>query len=900
MTRTVIHPEMRSLPDPPTVPPAIPPTVPWARVEAAFEAVLDAPPEARAAVLDAACREPDGTPYPALRAEVERLLALDGEAGDSWLDAPVLAPEAVPADVPERVGPWRVTREVGRGGMGRVYEGLRDDGAFEQRVAVKVVESAAPGTVQRFVQERRILAGLRHEGIARLLDGGGLPDGRPYLVMEFVDGTPLVAFADDHGLGVEARLRLFVGVCDAVAHAHRALVVHRDLKPSNVLVEARAEGLAVKLLDFGIARLLDDAPDAAGADVADAGEATLTRFGQQILTPAYAAPEQVRGETVSTATDVYALGVLLCELLTGRRPPPATGAPPEARPALASELAGDPGTPAAPGARLRGDLDAVIGRATAFAPADRYGSAEALAADLRRHLAHVPVEARAATTGVRLRAFARRHRVGALAAALALAALVGGTALALWQAGRAARERDRAVATSEFLLDVFRDLDPDEAGAGTTSAQTLLDRAAARLRPALGDDPLTEAAVGAALGRAYGSLGAMERGEALLRQALIARRVRLGPGAVPTLETSAALGLLLTEAARYAEAESLLVGALADGEPALGPHHAAVAGVRHALGVNRVLSGDFARAEAPLQQALADRRAALGDRSAPVAQSLAGLGNLFHRQGRLPDAERAYRAAAVRYRALYGDAHPRLGLVLNEIALIRKNLGDYAGAEPVYREALDILRRVYGDHHPAVADALSNLGLLLKDRAVVDARPSLFASAAKHLEEALAIRRETYGDAHLLSAHTEAQLAMLELHRGRAAEAERRFRRSLAWHDAAETPPMHTARPYPMMGLGEALLEEGRAAEAEPVLREALRIRETATPGHWRIADNQSALAACLTALGQLDEARALLDAVDARIAEGNGEFGVTAIYAARRRADLDRAVSSARSPSRP
>ena len=451
----------------------------WRRVEAVFAEAADLAPADRSRYLDDACRVPGGGADAALRAEVEALLALDLEAAAFFDDAHDhlasvagrLADPAAEAG-PERVGAWRLVREVGRGGMGTVHLAARADGRFEQTAAVKLVRTGlAPDLVARFRAERQILARLDHPAIARLLDGGRTDDGRPYLVMEYVDGEPITAYCDRRRLSVNERLALFRTVCEAVQFAHQHLVVHRDLKPSNVLVAEGADGQPrVKLLDFGIAKLL--------AEAADGPSPVETQPDQRVMTPEYAAPEQVRGEPVSTATDVYALGVLLYELLTGRRPHAhASGRhaveraildtepvrpseavtvrvtaggrvpsdPSQPEPA-ADAFAGDTGVLRATTAdrlrrRLRGDLDRIVLKALRKEPQRRYDGAAALAADVRRHLDGLPVQARRDTLAYRASKFVRRHRAGVAVAALVV----------VWGLGAAAvRAIERVVPTAAF------------------------------------------------------------------------------------------------------------------------------------------------------------------------------------------------------------------------------------------------------------------------------------------------------------------------------------------------------------------------------------------------------------------------------------------------------------------
>ncbi|MEL7361459.1 MAG: serine/threonine-protein kinase, partial [Bacteroidota bacterium] len=424
----------------------------WTEIQTLFEAALEHSPEERTTFLAAAA------PDPTLRREVEALLAADEQAGPLDALQDDLEPlasgwRAAPSE--ERVGPYRLVRELGRGGMGTVWLAERavDDAnaQFEQQVALKLLPGPPSSEqIRRFLAERQVLARLQHRHIARLLDGGVTERGRPYFALEVVDGQPITTYCDQHDLDIEARLQLFLQVCDAVQYAHQNLVVHRDLKPSNILVTTNAEGQpSAKLLDFGIAKLLDGPRPSLGA---------VTQTGQRMMTPAYAAPEQVRGEAVTTATDVYALGVVLYELLAGQRPYEVTNLIPsqverlicETMPARPSTvvLDADTETPRAASrrGRLTGDLDVIVMKALRKEPEARYDSAAQLRDDLARHLAALPISARPSTVGYRVRSFVRRHRLGVGAAALVVLALVLGLATTLWQAQRAANEAEAAQA----------------------------------------------------------------------------------------------------------------------------------------------------------------------------------------------------------------------------------------------------------------------------------------------------------------------------------------------------------------------------------------------------------------------------------------------------------------------
>ena len=410
-------------------------TTQHARIKALFLDALDCPESERAAWLAKASAGDD-----ALRAEVETLLEAHVAAeGLGGLNEPLLQRLSAPTIDPmvgRAAGPWQLAERIGIGGMGTVYRAKRADGAYERTVAIKLLRPGGDTDTlaQRLRTERALLARLEHPYIARLYDGGVTDDGLPYLAMEYVEGEPITAYADREGLSIKTRLALFLQVCEAVAYAHRSLIIHRDLKPSNILITDAEGEASVRLLDFGIAKLLHEAE----------GESVETRTELFALTPAYAAPEQLRRQPITTATDVYGLGVVLYELLTGQRPYDLTDQTATEIEHLVCESEPPKPSLAAEEPRLRGDLDTIILKALAKEPERRYASAEALADDLRRHLDGLPVQARPATTGYRVRTFVKRHRLGVAAAAALLLALLGGLGTTLWQARVADTERDRA------------------------------------------------------------------------------------------------------------------------------------------------------------------------------------------------------------------------------------------------------------------------------------------------------------------------------------------------------------------------------------------------------------------------------------------------------------------------
>ncbi len=521
-------------------------TARWREVDRLFEAALDLAAAERAAFLGGTCGADA-----ALRAEVERLLAADEAGSGDFLERPALASLALPptptgggpegtegAAAGSHLGPYRLLAPLQSGGMGTVYRAVRDDEQYQRQVAVKILRAGLRGeeVLHRFRAERQILARLEHPHIARLYEGGESDSGRPYLVMELVEGEPLDTYCDRRSLPIEERLALFRKVCGAVQYAHQSLLVHRDLKPSNILVTPEGEP---KLLDFGIAKQLEGPAEDAG----------LTRPGVRLLTPAYASPEQARGEPISTASDVYSLGVLLYELLCGKSPYRLEGLAPhevereigEREPSRPSR-AFDPASPEAEAAarargltakalrrRLHGDLDNVVARAMRKEPRLRYPSASALAADLRAHVLDLPLVAQPDSWAYRLRKLARRRRLSLAAAGLLLSLLAGYVLHLRAQEKGLREERDKGEQALLFLLETAVAADPYHTGEGFPTAQGLVDAGAARAQAELAQAPEVQATLLDALGQIDASFARFTEAEALLRQALALRERHLGP-----------------------------------------------------------------------------------------------------------------------------------------------------------------------------------------------------------------------------------------------------------------------------------------------------------------------------------------------------------------------------------
>ncbi|MDH3269903.1 MAG: serine/threonine-protein kinase [Gemmatimonadota bacterium] len=716
-----------------------------------LDELLDLGPDQRLIRLEHAC---DGDPE--LRELVESLLVADG-VEHALLDsgAPEIgAGEPVGAGE-DRVGPYRLIREVGRGGMATVYLAERTLGDVRQRVALKLLKRGidTDEVLRRFAQESRVLAALEHPHIARFYDARAHEGGTPYLAMEFVEGRPLTAHCDERQLSIADRLALFRTVCEAVQHAHRHLVVHRDLKPSNILVDDSGQ---VKLLDFGIAKLLTEDSDPAAA---------RTRTGIRVLTPEYAAPEQLLGGPVTVATDVYALGLVLHELLTGVRPAlapigdPTVGLRPGPEPDRPSSVIrrtsreDDAATVAAARAttpdRLRrtllGDLDTIAVKACAAEPSRRYRSADELGDDVEHYLEGRPILARPATVTYRMRKFARRHRAGVLVSGTAAVLAVGFTA---FYSVSVARERDiaeaeaaRAQITTEFLQRLLGEAYPSVALGDTFSMADLLRRAVARV-DSIEAEPDVQAELLRTIGDVYREQGRFEEALPLLERAVALHRrggqIR-GRAGGRSLD---ALGHLEYERGDYGAAlatheESLQVfGSLYE------PDDSLVLFALNNVATAATALGDFERA-LELHRRVLDRHTRLfADTSELVHVSRNNLGHLYHRMGDYGRAEGELAAAVeLRRRALPAN-HPSLALSLNNLGATLRSLGRLDESANAQREALEIFRSVFGPDHPRVGLGAYNLALVLRDSGRFDEAEALFRTT-------LSIDRATYGEDHV-------------------------------------------------------------------------------------------------------------------------------------------------------
>jgi len=895
----------------------------WRQLAEILDEALELPPGQQAAYLDLAC---GGDVR--IRSQVMGLLVADANSGE-FLELPAAEYLSVIAEGPAtvavaglppgaRIGPFRVLRELGRGGMGEVYLAERADGQFDQQVALKLIRSGMDLSEvhRRFLAERQILARLHHPHIAGLLDGGLTAEVRPWFAMEYIAGAPLKAWCDERGLEIAQRLRLFEDVCEAVRYAHQNLVVHRDIKPSNILVTDDGQ---VKLLDFGIAKLVEN--EVVG-DLNRDEPATRTEF--RALTPEYAAPEQIRGEPVTTATDVYALGAVLYELLTGRRPYRFTRHSAGEIERVICEI--DPDPP-----RLGGELDAILLRALQKEPSRRYPSAEALLDDLRRLRGGLPVLARPDSAAYRVRKFVRRHRLGVLAGAAMALLLVAGLAATLHQARAKTLEAAKAREVKDFLVGLFQVSDPAESRGRQITAEELLARGVQRVDSALGRQPEIQEELLGVLGRIHRELGLYPQADSLLaRAAEVARRVH-GPGHPEYAARLNDRGTVLKELGALPAAESVLTQALAIRRRALGPQAAAVAETMGELANVLSESGENARGESLSRGSLAIDLRRYGSDHLKVAEDLSNLGVLLGGDGlgRLDASDSAYRAAlAIRlrhldpghplvlvntgdlavnlsdqgryaeaeslerkvlagYRRLHPNGHPDVAWALHLLADLTRETGRYAESESLHVQALEMRRRLLGRDHPHTMATLNNL-------AIVRYRMDDLAGAEQSFREVLAIWRRKLGSSHEYTVRAISSLAAVLSEEGKYPEAEALLQEANATERRVRgdsTVDLGLVR----RNLGILFHRTGHLTEAERLLRNTLAIYRAALPdSHPRTAEALTALGAVLTDRGRPHEADPLLREAlairvgafppeDLRIAETRQVLGLALVAEGRR-----------------
>ncbi len=786
-----------------------------ARMQAVFDAALERPVEERDTFVEQACAGDAD-----LRDHVRRLLrAAEASQGGAFVSAAVLAAalsfDGAGDQAGRMLGPYRLVRELGRGGMGTVWLAERVDDSYRAQVAIKLVRGgfASEELARRFRAERQILADLHHPHVAALLDGGEAPDGTPYLVMEYIDGRPITEYAAAHALSLADRLRLFRQVCAAVQHAHGSLVVHRDIKPSNVLVGA--DGVP-KLLDFGIAKLLS------------ADEHAETTVLERRLTPSYASPEQLRGERITVATDVFSLGVLLYELVVGVHPfVEGSASTDEVRRRVLELEAPRPSDVLrrrpADGVSARavaGDLDNIVAKAMRKEPEMRYASAAQLADDVDRMLAGQPVLARSTSMAYRARKFVSRHKTAMSAVALLFLSLTGGLGATLWQAHRANTARAAAEsalaesnAVKDFVTNLFQASDPNENRGATITARELLDRGAKRV-DSLQGQPRLQADFLHVLGNVEMSVGEYPTAQQMYTREIAIRRALPGSPDTTLVQAYTGLGNALdvrgipdSSAAAYEQAIAVGTAKGGDAQPSVVHAVSAVANEYSRMGQDD-------KAEAAFRRAIDLQRRLPGGGGLALANTMNDFGLMLTSQGRYTAAEPLLRESMRMFMAAdslstnTADATDNLGYMLREA-------GRYDEAEPYLRRAYAIRRKVLGAEARFMGESYFSLGYLLALRA----RPGDFAQGDSLLHAALDVFRTTLGPKHRAVGYAEHALGVLYFHHGDLSRAER-------WLDRARTlrettkgdSPRETART--LVRLGQVQLAR-REPTALPTYREA-------------------------------------------------------------------------------
>jgi eukaryotic-like serine/threonine-protein kinase len=801
----------------------------WQRIQQLFHEAADLPASDRQAFLQSACTDDQK-----LISEVSAMLEQDS-AGTSLLDQQLAevvhqtmtAPTSLPT---KEFGPYRVLSILGEGGMGVVYLAERTD--LGNQVAIKVLRDAwlSPSRRERFASEQRTLAQLNHPAIAQLYDADTLPDGTPWFVMERVEGVPVTKYCQQHNCPVEECLRLFRAICEAVQYAHGNAVIHRDLKPSNILV--KNDG-SVRLLDFGIAKQMEslDVP------------LDQTMTGLRLMTPAYAAPEQIRGDRIGIYTDVYSLGVILYELLTGQLPFDLSNLTPAEAATIITEH--EPGKPSAAAKRVGGkvgalslnraalskaawaDLDVLCLTAMHKDPRRRYRSVEALIRDIDHYLNGEPLEARADTLGYRMAKFVRRNRRAVTAAALVSAVVIG---LVVFFTLRLAKARNAALAEAartqrvqQFMMNLFEGGDEAVGPAAEMKVLTMVDRGVQQAQ-ALSNDPKVQAELYGTLGSIYEKLGKLDQGEVLLQQALEQRKKLFGADSPQVAESLVALGELKADQAHMDEAEQLVRQGLEMDKRLLPPNHPAIAQATSALGKILEDRGQYDQSIVALNEAVR-LQSVSGLVTPDLAASLSELANSQFYAGHYDISDTLNRRVLAMHRQLYGDNHPLVADTLINLAEIQVQAGHYEQAEQFDRQALAITEAWYGPSHPETASAMTLLGRVLVYEKHYD-------EAADLLQKALAVQEQVYGPVHPRVASVLNDLGKVAQNRGKLDEAEADFRRMAeiyrtVYHDH------HYLIAVALSNLGSVYLEKKQYARAEQLFREVIkRFTDTLSADH--------------------------------------------------------------------
>ncbi|MEO8448560.1 MAG: serine/threonine-protein kinase [Gemmatimonadota bacterium] len=763
------------------------------QVRALFDAVMERPEAERRGWLERAINwDAD------VKATVRKLLDAD-ESTNSFLENPAGLPVRSAESgtgfyAGQRLGSYEVVRLVGQGGMGAVYEAVRADDQYRKRVAIKLVRRGLDSelTLARFRRERQILASLEHRNIATLLDGGVSPDGHPFLVMEYIEGEPITLWCDARTRSVRDRILLFRQVCAAVQHAHKNLIVHRDLKPGNILVTADG---TVKLLDFGIAKLIDDEPGTDGIP--------LTQGDARAFTPEYASPEQIRGDPLTTATDVYSLGVVLFELMTGRRPHVTGRAMMDVARAVLEEPAPRPSSAVTDAAAeragersagrlaraLSGELDNIALMALRKEPERRYGSVEALGEDLQHFLSGRPVLAERDWAGYRIRKFVQRNTAAVVASALVLVALAGGAIATARESHRLRIEQAKALQVSGFLQRLLSSVQPATGGRDVPVSEVLA-QAATEMDSILAGQPSVRLELESVLGQSYQSLGRFDDAEGHFRRELTLAREVDGEKSTSVVRGRLHLGSLFAKKGAIDQADSFFVAA------------------------------------ADLKRSLTQAPDLL------LVDILSARASLEHDRGRLPEAEALHREVLALRRTLEGDESDNAASSMNNVAVSVGEQNRWAEADSLHRRALAILRHNHPEPNVVVADAMGALASAL-DYEGKD------APADSAYREVIALRLKLLGAAHPDYNWSVLNYATFLLEHGRLQEAVDRTSQILS-NRGGSMPETHPILVAALLVHGRSLDGLGKMDEGGKAIEEGVALRrQIYPPGHWLLGNSE-------------------------------------------------------------
>ncbi len=796
----------------------------WDELGRLYEELRKIPPEERNAWIEKHCSDEK------LKSELYTLLEVDEDSAvyfDS-LTSNVISPALDElSDMPPssgKVNNYKIIKKIGRGGMGNVYLAERDDDTYKSCVAVKILRRGmdSDDILERFRNERQILARLNHPNITHLLDGGITSDGRPYFVMEYVEGKPITQYCDENNLTVKQRIELFNQICDALAYAHQNLVIHRDLKPGNIMVTAQGN---VKLLDFGIAKILDEN---------NTRHFTLSNTGQRLMTPEYASPEQVNGEPINTASDVYQLGLVLYKMLSGKTPFVFENKSlAETEQIIINEIPQKPSvllasaefsdlqkisarrksTPKKLIRELKGDLDQMILKAIQKDPDQRFNSVLEFRRDIERYKRDLPVKSRGNNIGYITGKYLQRNKLFIAIAAVFFITL---TSLSIFynhsvteQRNQAQNEAEKAAQVTSFLMELFEANDPALSRGEELTARQLLKNAEQRIEM-LENQPEVQAQMFHVTGQIYRRIGDFDRAEEFLSQALNLRTSLYGHDNNETISVYDQLGLLYSDTGNYALADSILQHALDLRLKQSKPNDPEISDTKTKLAYVLRRTGDYDEAERLYRNSYEIRKRHYGESHPLTVENLSSLGVTMINKGNYLSSESILREVLEIRRDALGPVHPDLAMSMNNLGAVLLNIGLFSEAESLFRESLEMRQTLFGDLHPKVALTMNNLGITLREQ-------NRYVRSMDYLIEALEIRNNILGRDNVNTAISKFSLGQLKLHIGEIDRAFDLLKSAYeVFHDHLTENHSFTARTK--MSIGSCYMEVGEKNLAQEYL----------------------------------------------------------------------------------